>query len=181
MRIYTKTGDGGESGLYSGTRLSKADGVFDALGGMDELNASLGVAASSACPPDIGAQLRAIQGWLIDCGACVATPEADAAARKVQRTRFSSQPSRELEAWIDALDAKLPQLTRFILPSGGTCASQLHMARTVCRRAERALVGLGRADELASVRVFVNRLSDFMFMAARAAATEPEVEHSPGT
>ena len=177
MKIYTKTGDAGMSGLYSGARVSKADDVFDCLGDVDELNAMLGVASSSACPDGVRQQLSLVQAWLIDAGACIATPAEDASAGKVQRTRFDARHSGAVEGWIDALDAQLPKLTRFILPSGGVCAAHLHLARTVCRRAERSLVRLGREDELADVRVFVNRLSDYLFMAARVAATEPEVEY----
>lgn len=177
MKIYTKTGDAGMSGLYSGDRVSKADDVFACLGDIDELNATLGVVSSYSCPKTVCQQLSLVQAWLIDAGACIATPAKDAAARKVQRTRFDASNSGTLEGWIDVLDSQLPKLTRFILPSGGVCAAHLHLARTVCRRAERSLVRLGREEELANVRVFVNRLSDYLFMAARAVATEPEVEY----
>jgi cob(I)alamin adenosyltransferase len=181
MRIYTKTGDAGESGLYTGARLPKCDAVFDCLGTLDELSAFLGVAASTAeCPAHVDDQLRTLQGWLLDAGSCVATPSAgrDDDDRKVRRTRFDAGRTTTLERWIDDLDRDLPRLTRFILPSGGPCASHLHVARAVCRRAERALVALpGRERELSEPRIFLNRLSDYLFVAARTSAIELETEH----
>lgn len=179
MKIYTKTGDQGHTGLYSGARLSKADPVFACLGDLDELNAALGMAMSTPCEAPIKSQVRIIQGWLIEAGSCVATPDDSGSSRaKVQRTRFDDVRVARLEAWIDDLDKRLPKLTRFILPSGGQAASALHFARSVCRRAERALVALdGRDEELAGVLMFLNRTSDFLFMAARAAATDPEIEY----
>ena len=180
MRIYTKTGDGGTSSLYNGERRSKDDAVFEALGDVDELNSVIGV-CRHVCrgmgeDGGLGAQLEEVQSRLLDVGSAVATPipteeEAGPASGKMARARFPEGVTERVEAWIDGLDAQLPPLTTFILPSGGAAASQLHLARTVCRRAERkvARLAIGGGVE-PSVLTFMNRLSDYLFNAARFAA-----------
>eukprot|EP01104_Vermistella_antarctica_P014772 TRINITY_DN4705_c0_g4_i4.p1 TRINITY_DN4705_c0_g4~~TRINITY_DN4705_c0_g4_i4.p1 ORF type:complete len:241 (-),score=61.84 TRINITY_DN4705_c0_g4_i4:35-670(-) len=173
--IYTRTGDSGTSSLYSGERRKKSDNVFEALGDIDELNASLGVAGEFAleCHDSMVERLSTIQSTLIDLMSSIATPLNDEGKneRKINRTRFSDVHTESIEAWIDEWDAKLPPLSCFILPSGGKCSAFLHVARGVCRRAERhvhTLVDDGKTE--ASVVRYLNRLSDFLFVAARFAS-----------
>lgn len=187
MKIYTKTGDAGESSLYSGERRVKDDAVFAALGDVDELNSVVGVAREYAAglDPALAAQLEAVQSRLLDVGSAVATPLSSSTVKKLQRVAFDPGATAQLESWIDGWDAELQPLTLFILPSGGPGASFLHMARSVCRRAERAVVPLARGggtDE--AVAVFLNRLSDYLFTAARIAAKragKSEVTYKKGT
>ena len=192
MKVYTRTGDGGRSSLYTGERRSKAAAVFSVLGDVDELNCAVGVArefaatdlpAREGCP--LGEQLEEVQSRLLDVGSAVATPPGSASDAKAQRAHFDAGHADRLEGWIDAMEEELPPLKNFILPSGGRPASFLHAARAVCRRAERQVVGLaGEEEEEAeevvepSVRVYLNRLSDYLFTAARYAALregKPEV------
>ncbi len=184
MKIYTRTGDAGSASLYSGERRPKGDAVFAALGDVDELCSALGLArehALAAASPDaeLCAQLEEVQSRLLDAGSAVATPLATASAAKRARAAFDAGAAAELERWIDAADAGLPPLAAFILPSGGLAAAQLHVARAVCRRAERAVVPLAAAGACErAVAVYLNRLSDWLFTAARVAAARagrPEV------
>lgn len=174
--IYTKTGDDGTSSLYSGQRRSKDDAVFHALGDVDELNSSVGVAREFIGDLDarIEAQLETIQSRLLDVGSAVATPAETTgmgSSAKKQRVEFDETAAARLEDWIDQMDEELPQLTTFILPSGGQASAFLHMARSICRRAERAVVPLiGQGSVHEDVGVFLNRLSDYLFTAARMAA-----------
>lgn len=116
-------------------------------------------------------QLHAIQSRLLDAGSAIATPPSSSKASKVARTAFDPDAAAQLEGWIDAMDTELPRLTGFILPSGGTTAAALHVARSVARRAERTVTPLARDGATdASVAVFLNRLSDYLFTAARRAA-----------
>jgi len=180
MKIYTKTGDKGTSQLYSGERRSKDDDVFNALGATDELNASIGVAREYCVMADNGLadQLEEIQSRLFDLGAAIATPPT-AADRKKARTQFEEEHITKLEEWIDTWDEQLAPLTNFILPSGGLSATHLHVARGVCRRAERTVIPLFAAEQVApEVARFLNRLSDYLFVAARTASRvedKPEV------
>ena len=181
--VYTRTGDTGTSQLFTGERRLKTDPVFEALGSTDELNAAIGVAREQAAADGthhLVPQLEEIMSRLFDVGAAVATPLETASDRKVARTRFDGHfHAKVLESWIDELEQTLPPLTAFVLPSGGFCAANLHLARAICRRAERginALVINGSVE--AEVVIYVNRLSDYLFMAARAAAQHkgyPEV------
>lgn len=172
--VYTRSGDKGTSSLYNGERRSKTDGVFQALGEQDELNACVGIAREHCHRSKNGLedQLIEIQSRLFDLGAAVATPTTDRTSKdKLQYTALDPAFTDQLEQWIDELDAQLPPLTTFILPSGGFSSSHLHLARVVCRRAERAvlpLVQAGTVDE--EVGKYLNRLSDFLFVAARTAA-----------
>lgn len=195
IKIYTKTGDKGTSSLYTGERRNKDDVVFDALGTVDELNSFVGLARTSIVGgaavhrhQRIAEQLILIQSSLLDLGACVATPRhADAEvslAKRIARTEFGDHPTAELEAWIDAFDAQLPPLRNFVLPSGGALSAHLHVCRSVTRRAERIIVSLARDGHLEdSVPRYINRLSDYFFVAARfACQTDGETEtiYKPG-
>jgi len=177
FKVYTRTGDGGSSSLFSGERRRKDDAVFAALGHTDELNAAIGlvraVCAEAGSPlGQLHMQLGEVQSRLIDVGSAIATPPSTSQTARVARTAFDGDGEAALlEGWIDAMDAELPQLKTFILPAGGQLASTLHLARAVCRRAERAVVPLVLAGECEkSVEVYVNRLSDYLFVAARFAS-----------
>ncbi|GLE06692.1 hypothetical protein PINS_up016086 [Pythium insidiosum] len=184
MKVYTKTGDKGTSQLFSGERRSKSDDVFNALGDTDELNAQIGVAIECArlakneyLPP----KLEMIQSRLFDLGACVATPLTTASQTKKNRAgMFDEANVDQLEKWIDEMDTELPPLKNFILPSGGGLAStHLHVARAVCRRAERRVVPLAEAGDVESVVIrYLNRLSDFLFVSARYAALKEGKEET---
>jgi cob(I)alamin adenosyltransferase len=168
VKIYTRTGDGGETALFDGTRVLKSDPRVDAYGHVDELNALLGVVLASGVDPALGAWLEQIQRDLFAVGARLADPNARIAARV---TKAGLQPSdaERLEAWIDEAEASLPALRRFILPGGSPAGALLHLARTVCRRAERQIVALGPDAVESAVLVYMNRLSDLLFVLARLA------------
>ena len=175
MKIYTKTGDSGETGLFGGARVSKADPRVAAYGDVDELNAWLGlVRASVATLPqaaEIESMLVHIQRDLFALGSRLADPGHKIAGRVTKATIGASDIAR-LEGWIDQLEAHLPALTRFILPGGGAAGASLHVGRTICRRAERAMVALTQSDSAAfesELLVYVNRLSDLLFVMARFA------------
>ncbi|CAM9270798.1 unnamed protein product [Chrysoparadoxa australica] len=171
--LYTRTGDKGSSALYNGERRSKEDAVFEALGTCDELNAVLGVAREHCIATRNGMQslLEEIQSRLLDVGAAIATPKNKSSDEKLSYTRFPARCTKEIECAIDELDSHLPPLTTFILPSGGHSAAALHVARVVCRRAERRVMPLVEGGEVdAEVGRYLNRLSDFFFAAARYAA-----------
>ena len=175
MKIYTKTGDAGETGLYGGVRVSKAHTRVAAYGDVDELNAALGVARATLRPSpdlaDLAAMLEQIQRDLFALGARLADP-SHRIAERVTKAAIGAADIARLEGWIDTLDASLPPLRRFILAGGAPGGAALHLARTVCRRAERAMVGLieGEADAFEPELLFyVNRLSDLLFVMARAA------------
>lgn len=150
--------------MHLSGRLPKTDPIFEALGTNDELSSHLGLAQCYLQEgTDIHSQLIKIQSTLQDLNSHVATP--------TNQIGFEGETVKELETWIDAMDEKLPPLTRFILPSGGLAASQLHVARTVCRRAERRLLTIipDRPSIDPMVGVYLNRLSDYLFTAARYA------------
>ncbi|KAK3242904.1 hypothetical protein CYMTET_47427 [Cymbomonas tetramitiformis] len=174
FKVYTKTGDQGTSSLYNGDRAAKDEAVFWALGDTDELNSSVGVAREFCLEAnnDLVEQLEEIQSRLLDVGSAIATPAISTKSSfKLDRTRFDDTLPGKLEGWIDELDEHLPPLRNFILPSGGKAAAFLHVARTVCRRAERRVVPLVRSGAVeASVGIYLNRLSDYLFTAARYAA-----------
>ena len=178
MKIYTRTGDAGETALFDGTRVPKSDPRVDAYGDVDELNALLGVVRAGAVDAELAARLERIQRDLFALGARLADPNARIAAR-VTKASVESLDAAQLEAWIDAADAELPPLRRFVLPGGSPAGALLHFARTVCRRAERRIVALGPGAVDAAVLVSLNRLSDLLFVLARVAnaragASEPE-------
>jgi len=173
FKVYTKTGDKGTSSLYNGERRDKDDAVFETLGDVDELNSAVGAArefCSGNYPPLI-LQLEEVQSRLLDVGSAVATPALTSSSGKLERTRFDAEATEKLEGWIDRMDEELPPLKNFILPSGGKCGALLHVARSVCRRAERRTSALVKRELLEdTVSIYLNRLSDYLFTAARYAA-----------
>ncbi|CAJ1068805.1 corrinoid adenosyltransferase [Xyrichtys novacula] len=172
-KIYTKTGDKGFSSTFTGERRPKEDHIFEALGNTDELSSAIGLAREFC--EDKGHtftyQLDKIQCILLDVGSDIATPRSSARDSHLKRTKFNPQPIAELETWIDKFTEELPPLTNFILPSGGKSSAALHLARTVCRRAERSVAPIVRSGEAdPDVAKFLNRLSDYLFTVARYAA-----------
>lgn len=172
-RIYTRTGDDGTTGLGSGERRLKSDLRVEAYGTVDEANATIGVARlSTGDDPALDAMLARIQNDLFDLGADLATPVSEGEAKAEGALKIHPHQVERLEAEIDALNASLAPLKSFILPGGSPAAAALHVARTVCRRAERLMVALTQAEgeivDPAGVR-YVNRLSDLLFVAARHA------------
>ncbi len=179
MKIYTRTGDTGGTALFGGTRVSKADPRVAAYGDVDELNACLGAArAEGALAGDVAALIELLQRDLFAIGARLADP-ADRIAGRVTKVAVTDADIQRLEDWIDRFEAELPPLRRFILPGGNRAGAMLHFARTVCRRAERSIVALGTETVDAHLLAYVNRLSDLLFVLARAVnhrAGQPEVE-----
>ena len=178
VKIYTKTGDSGETSLFDNSRVSKADPRVDAYGEVDEVNACLGAALAAGVDADITAVLTAIQKDLFAVGARLADPSSRIADR-VTKAAVTTQQTEMLEGTIDRLESELPPLRRFILPGGSPAGSLLHLARTVCRRAERRVVGLGTDAIEPGVVIYLNRLSDLLFVMARAVnhrAGVPEIE-----
>ncbi|MGH6955755.1 MAG: cob(I)yrinic acid a,c-diamide adenosyltransferase [Caulobacteraceae bacterium] len=167
-RIYTRSGDGGSTRLASGAPVSKADLRVEAYGQVDEANAAIGLARlSTQADAKLDALLARIQNELFDLGADLATPPAKDEAQRPRLRILDSQVER-LEAEIDMLNAAMAPLTSFVLPGGSSAAAHLHLARTVCRRAERVCVALaGREAVSAAALKYLNRLSDLLFVAAR--------------
>ena len=177
MKIYTKTGDEGETALFGSGRVSKASPRVAAYGDIDELNAWLG-AARAWCPDaEIRAALERIQGELFVVGAILATPNP--ARRKGERFTLEEDRIAALESEIDGWVAELEALESFILPGGGKAAALVHLARAACRRAERAVVGLGADDLPATLVPYVNRLSDWLFTCARALNAREGIAETP--
>ena len=168
MKIYTKGGDSGETSLFDNTRVSKDDPRVDAYGEVDELNACLGAARAALDDVDLEQILVLIQRELFAVGARLADPSARIAGRVVKAV-VPEESIQRLEQTIDRLEQELPPLRRFILPGGGSAGAMLHLARTVCRRAERRVVALGADSVDAIVIIYLNRLSDLLFVMARAA------------
>ena len=166
MKIYTKTGDRGETGLFGGPRVRKDDPRVEAYGDVDELNAFIGLVRCEPLGERIGPLLAAIQNELFDLGAELASPEPERMGTK----RVAAEQIARLELAIDEHEAGLTPLAAFILPGGVRAAALLHVARTVCRRAERRVVALSRQETISyDVIVYLNRLSDLLFVLARAA------------
>ncbi len=168
MKIYTKTGDGGETSLFDGTRVLKTDPRVAAYGEVDELQATLGVAAAAGLDRQLAEIVVSLQRDLFALGARLADPSHRIAPR-VTKIVVSDESVARLEGWIDALDAGLPPVRHFILSGGSAAGASLHLARTVCRRAERAVLSLGAEAVEPAVRTYLNRLSDLLFVMARAA------------
>jgi cob(I)alamin adenosyltransferase len=164
VKIYTKTGDAGQTGLFGGGRVPKDDPRVRAYGEVDELNATLGFAAALE-PPGFEADfLQSIQRDLFTIGAELATPNAAKVKQRISAERVSA-----IEAIIDRHESTLPPLKNFILPGGTPKAAALHVARATCRRAERAVVTLARDGQINSAIIhYLNRLSDLLFVLARA-------------
>jgi cob(I)alamin adenosyltransferase len=168
VKIYTKTGDAGETSLFDGTRVSKTDPRVVAYGEVDELQASIGLAAAAGLDAELREIALALQRDLFALGARLADP-AHRIAPRVSKVVVNDDSIARLEHWIDDLERELPPLRHFVLAGGALPGASLHLARTVCRRAERAVLLLG-ADAIESVvRIYLNRLSDLLFVMARAA------------
>ncbi len=165
-KIYTRGGDAGETSLGDGSRVSKLDARIAAYGAVDELNALVGVVLAGDCPEGLRGVLARVQNELFDLGADLSVP-----LEHEGRLRITQEQVDRLEDDCDRFNAELPELKSFVLPGGGKAAARLHVARTVCRRAEReALAAAGAADAVSPrVLVYLNRLSDLLFILARAA------------
>lgn len=172
MKIYTRTGDKGETSLFTGQRVLKDDPFIVALGAVDECNSSIGLAISLLGNSEqlliIKQQLIIVQHALFDVGAAIATPRTRAVNSKLDKTRFDHDAIELLEKWMDSMDAHLPELHAFILPGGHPAGAALHVARSICRRAERLVVPLYKAVDVSdNVLIYLNRLSDYLFIASR--------------
>lgn len=191
-KIYTKTGDRGETSLYTGLRVKKYDPIIEALGSIDALNSFIGVSIShlealveeedeKEVPSlkEIISQLKTVQIKLFDVGANIATPLENASEHKIEKTKFENQITSDLEEWIDQYTEQLPPLKNFILPGGGLQSSYLHVCRSLCRQAERDLCNLLPKNTYYNwlfmitpsfdidILPFINRLSDYFFTLAR--------------
>jgi cob(I)alamin adenosyltransferase len=170
-RLYTKTGDKGTSGLFTGERRPKDDKRFEALGATDELSSAIGLAREFITDAQIDDQLEHIQCCLQDLQSVIATPKTSARDAHLLKVAWNDGHLKDVEEWTDSLTQELPVLKNFILPSGGKASASLHVARAVCRRAERRLVPLASTEDLEiGALQFLNRLSSYLFMAARACA-----------
>lgn len=168
MKIYTKTGDAGDTGLFGGGRVAKNHPRVEAYGDVDELNAALGFVRAVEQMPRIDEVLVPVQRDLFAIGALLATPDIDKMRAHLEKARIDDERIAELEHAIDAADAELPPLRAFIVPGGSPKAAALHVARTVCRRAERRVVELANDTEIPDlVVIYLNRLSDLLFTLAR--------------
>jgi cob(I)alamin adenosyltransferase len=172
MKIYTRTGDKGTTSLFTGERVPKNNSFIEALGAVDEGNSAIGMAISFL--PDTPTlkvtkeRLETTQHALFDVGAALATPRTTASEKKLHKTRFDHEAITLLEAWMDEMEAELPPLHFFILPGGHPGGSSLHLARGVIRRAERNVISLyENGDVVQDVFVYLNRLSDYLFVASR--------------
>lgn len=178
MKIYTKTGDNGETGLFAGPRVRKDAPRIEAYGTIDELNAVLGCARCQPLPAEVDALLATVQNELFNLGAELATLDPG----KLQLAVISAAHIAALEAAIDRFEAHLTPLRQFILPGGSAGAAWLHLARTVCRRAERRLVALAAAETISPhLLVYLNRLSDLLFVLARTANRAAGLADAPWT
>ena len=176
-RIYTRGGDRGETSLGDGSRVSKLDPRIRAFGAVDELNASIGLVLAGECPAEIRPPLEQMQNELFDVGADLSVPYGVGDGRlRVDHAKIDA-----LEEVCDRFNADLPELRSFVLPGGGELAARLHVARAVCRRAEReALAAAEEVEVNPLVLVYLNRLSDLLFILARTAAGEDVPLWKPG-
>lgn len=164
MKIYTKQGDEGKTSLLGGERVWKDNQRIQAYGTVDELNAILGIVVTELTSEELKEELRSIQSELFTIGADLATPNN----KSVKIVRVDNNFTKRIEALIDKYDEKLPELKNFILPGGSKASAYLHLARTVCRRAEREVVSLIKEVEInPEIEVYLNRLSDLLFVLAR--------------
>ncbi len=171
-KIYTKTGDAGKTSLFTGERVSKDSTYIEAIGSVDECNSAIGAAIAFLPKQEdlinCRDQLETIQHGLFDVGAAIATPRSRASEFKKNKTGFDHHAIELLEQWIDAMEEQLPKLTHFILPGGHAAGGMLHLARSTCRRAERRVIPLhNQADINEDVFIYLNRLSDYLFVASR--------------
>ena len=178
-RIYTRGGDGGDTHLGDMSRVRKTSPRVAAYGDVDELNSVIGISRQQAMPPGYDAWLARVQNDLFDLGADLCVPEGGDG----ERLRVTAEQVARLEGWCDAVNEKLAPLTSFVLPGGSPAAAALHLGRTVCRRAERSVIGLGDAKAINPHAVeYLNRLSDLLFILARGAnaAGDGDVLWVPG-
>lgn len=175
MKLYTRTGDRGETGLIGGKRVAKSDPRVACYGDVDELNAAIGLAASACDYGEWVSRLRTIQGDLFILGTQLATWPGREPEHQIDQPRIT-----QLESWLDELTASVPPLINFVLPGGCELASRFHLARTICRRAERAVVELAAVASVEPLAVvYLNRLSDLLFafaLAANARANVPNID-----
>lgn len=177
MKIYTKTGDDGSTSLLGGERVLKDHLRIEAYGTVDELNANLGVGRALKPAPEIESLLQSVQNDLFTMGADLASPPA-AGTKNTQR--IEERHVQRLEKEIDTIESELAPLRSFVLPAGSLVAAQLHIARTVCRRAERAVVRLSQTEDVGnSVLRYLNRLSDLLFVLARKANRLDGIAETP--
>jgi cob(I)alamin adenosyltransferase len=170
MSIYTKTGDSGETGLFGGGRVPKDHVRVAAYGDVDELNSVIGLVRAAPPSDFLDPILEAIQRDLFALGGHLATPDPDKVAKALEKADLSEARVREFESLIDEADRELPPLRAFVLPAGTAKAATLHLARTVCRRAERSVVHLSHESPVPSLFIiYLNRLSDLLFTLARLA------------
>ena len=170
MKIYTRTGDGGETGLFGGGRVAKDHPRVEAYGDVDELNSALGLARATAPVELFDELLRSIQRDLFSLGGQLATPDPDRVREALLKAALGLERVAALEQAIDEADRELEPLRAFVLPAGTQKAAVLHLARTICRRAERNVVRLAQQTELPPLFVgYLNRLSDLLFTLARLA------------
>jgi cob(I)alamin adenosyltransferase len=183
-RIYTRTGDAGDTGLFGGGRIPKSHPRVEAYGAVDELNANLGMALTAIRDATLRDRLRTLQADLFTVGAHLATTAPDGARPRAHLPDLPAFRAEDIENWIDEIEAGLEALSSFILPGGSAAAASLHVCRTVCRRAERRVVALAAAEPVdPDIIVILNRISDFLFVAARAenaAAGEEDLRWDPG-
>ncbi len=178
MKIYTRTGDKGSTGLLGGTRVPKDHLRIEAYGTVDELNSHLGLLRDQA-PAHLQPRLVALQETLFAIGSRLAS-QSDAEADRFQVPPVEEADVAAMEAWMDAMDADLPPMRHFILPGGHPTVSQAHICRTVCRRAERRVVQLSAQEPVPEILVrFLNRLSDLFFVLARHLGRELNVPETP--
>lgn len=168
MKIYTRTGDQGTTGLFGGGRVSKAHPRVAAYGDVDELNSVIGLVRATAPTEFQDGLFEAIQRDLFSIGGHLATPDPDKVKAALAKAELKPERIAEFERAIDAADRELPPLTAFVLPGGSAKAAALHLARTVCRRAERAVVALAAEEPVPELFLsYLNRLSDLLFTLAR--------------
>lgn len=166
-RIYTKSGDKGETSLGDGTRVAKTDVRIAAYGGTDELNSVLGLALTVEMPAEIADWLKRVQNDLFDLGADLCVPESDSPP-EYPPLRVTEAQVERLEGWIDIANERLKPLESFVLPGGTPAAAHLHLARTVCRRVEIGVLHLAEIEKLnPQIAIYLNRLSDLLFVLAR--------------
>ena len=178
VSIYTKTGDSGDTSLFDGTRVSKTHPRVVAYGDVDEVQACLGVVRAAGLPTDLDEMCLALQRDLFALGARLADP-SHKIARRVAKIVVDEGSIARLESWIDRLDTEITPLRHFILSDGTAAGASLHVARTVCRRAERSVLALGADAVEPVVIVYLNRLSDLLFTMARAANHRAGVTETP--
>jgi cob(I)alamin adenosyltransferase len=170
MKIYTRTGDTGDTGLFGGGRVPKSHPRVAAYGDVDELNSAIGVVRATAPVELFDRDLEAIQRDLFAIGGHLATPDPDRVRAALAKAELGDARVGDMERLIDGADQELPPLTAFVLPAGTPKAAALHLARTVCRRAERTVVALAREDDVPALfLVYLNRLSDLLFTLSRVA------------